>query len=118
MTLWDDMNAAKLQRLELASDLFPAVMSGKKTDTLRVNDEGPFELGFLEFYSKDNPSLKAQVLITGVQKGTMSKFASRFRVSADQLLQQMQKHYPDITIDVPLTLVEFMSPQETEALTS
>lgn len=112
------MNAAKLQRLELAKDLFPSVMNGKKTDTLRWNKEGPFELGFLEFYAEGNPSLKATVLVTGLQKGNMAKFAPRYNMNAEQLTESMQKHYPDITIDAPMTLVEFMSPQETQALIS
>lgn len=111
------MSTAKLQRLELAKELFPDVMNGRKTDTLCWNNDGQLGLGFLEFYSTVDPALKAVVLVTGIQKGTITKFASRLRMNADQLLQSMKKHYPDITMDAQISLIEFMSPKETQALT-
>lgn len=111
------MSGANLQRLELADELFPDLMSGKKTDTLRWN-EGTFELGYLEFYSKKDISRRATVLVTGIRKGTLSSFARHYGQSVELLLLRMQKHYPDITLNDGVTLVEFMSPSDTEALTA
>lgn len=111
------MNGAKLQRLELADDLFPDLMSGKKTDTLRWN-EGDIELGYLEFYSAGNIGKRATVLVTGIRKGTLESFAKHYSMTADALVTKMKKHYPDITASDKMTLIEFMSPSETEALTA
>lgn len=111
------MSEAKLQRLELADDLFPDVISGKKTDTLRWN-EGDIELGYLEFYSESNIGKRATVLVTGLRKGTLESFAKHYRTTIDLLVLSMKKHYPDIKATDKVTLVEFMSPAETEALTA
>lgn len=111
------MNKAGLQRLELADDLFPQVMRGAKTDILHWKEEN-IGLGYLEFYSVKNPALTATVLVTGVQKNTLQKFASRCRMTVDGLLLEMKRHYPDITPQAQMQLVEFMTPDETAALTS
>lgn len=111
------MSEAKLQRLELADDLFPDVMNGKTTDMLRRN-EGPFELGYLEFYSASNIGKRAMVLVTGIRHGALDSFAKHYRTTTDLLVLSMKKYYPDIKPSDKVTLIEFMSPAETEALTA
>jgi hypothetical protein len=103
------------QRLELPDSLFPDLMRGAKTDTLRWN-EGKIELGYLEFFSAKNPDLTALVIVTGTRKGSMADFAKSNKMTVDQFMATMQKHYPDIKPDAKITQIEFMSPKETAEL--
>lgn len=101
-----------IQKLELAKDLFPKMISGAKTNTLRWN-EGIIEEGFLLFYAENNINLSATVWVNRVTTSSMKNFACKYNMSAKALHSSMLRHYPDIKIDSIVSFIEYLSPEKT-----
>ncbi|NCC21006.1 MAG: ASCH domain-containing protein [Alphaproteobacteria bacterium] len=101
-----------IQTLELADSLFPQVLAGEKTRTLRWR-EGEIRPGYLLYTSFDNPAWKALVWVTGCRDAPMNEMAPLYDMSPEDLHKSMQRHYPDIEIDSPVTLVEHLTPRQT-----
>lgn len=106
--------ADDIQKLELADDLFPALMRGEKTNTLRWQ-EGPVQTGYLLFYATHNPDWRAVVWVTGVQACPMNEIAPFYTMSPEELHKAMLRHYPDIEINSDILFIEHLSPEKTRS---
>lgn len=95
-----------MQSLELADSLFPAVLDGSKTKTLRWNEPVP-ECGPLLFYSFDNPDMNAVVTVTSVENVMFDCAEAEYGMTPSELYQSMLKHYPDIPLDAEMQIVRF-----------
>jgi len=95
-----------IQFLELADDLFPKILNGEKTNTLRWN-EGNIKEGYLTFYKTSNPSVKCNVLVSSIETAPMKDFAHKYNMSSQDLHFEMLRHYPDIKIDSEVSFIEF-----------
>lgn len=106
-----------IQKLELVDEQFPALLRGEKTDTIRLN-EGDIKPGFLLFYSSSGKE-RAVVWVTEINymplRNVGKKVGYTKRTPDDETcLRHMKKHYPDITLDTEILLVEYLSPSETK----
>lgn len=105
-------NSEQIQTLELADSLFPQLLAGEKTRTLRWR-EGDVRPGYLLYYSYDNPAWKVLVWVTGCREAPMSEMAPLYDMSPESLHKAMSRHYSEIEIDSPVTLVEHLTPLQT-----
>lgn len=101
-----------IQKLELVDDRFPAIFTGKKTNTLRWQ-EGDIKLGYLVFYASNNPKWKTLVWVINVNFIPMDKIAYVYDMTPEDLHKAMLRHYPDIKIDSEVVFVEHLAPQQT-----
>lgn len=76
-------------------------------------ERGEIRPGYLLYYSYDNPAWKALVWVTGCRDAPMNEMAPLYDMTPEELHKSMQRHYPYIEIDSPVTLVEHLTPLQT-----
>ncbi len=106
------------QWLHLVERRWPALVSGEKTSTFRLN-EGFVHRGFLVYKDCPNEQFAEVVYINKVyyvplhQAIALDGFDNHTPDEATAL-KQMQVHYPDITLDTPILLAQHLSVPETK----
>lgn len=99
-----------VQTLPVVARLFPAILDGEKTHTIRWR-EGEIRPGPLCFACDGDPGLTALVEVTRVTDLPLAKAAGFLGRSAEWpdavMLEGMREHYPGIGLDSIVQVVEF-----------
>jgi hypothetical protein len=107
-----------MQSLKIAGRLFPLVLSGEKTHTIRWR-EAYIRPGLMRYVCDKNPEKTAVVLVTRCRDVPLSQAAmlvGKQDIWPDAImLSGMREHYPDIELDDVVQVVEHLTPQQTEA---
>lgn len=107
------MNDA-IQTLGVVPRLFPDIVAGRKTSTIRWR-EGPIVPGPLRYVCDGNPELTADVRVTRVTTLPLRAAAAFLGRQADWpddvMLDGMREHYPAITLDDLVDVVEHLPPE-------
>ena len=102
-----------IQSLAVVERIFPLIVSGDKTSTIRWR-ERHITLGPLMFFCKEDPSLTALVTVTRCTEIPLSD-AAAFVGRSDEwpdkiMLAGMQEHYPDIALSSLVQVIEYIPP--------
>jgi hypothetical protein len=107
-----------MQSLRLAERLFPLVISGEKTHTIRWR-EPPMHPGPMRYVCEGDTEKTVVVLVTRCKDVPLSQAAAlvgKQDIWPDTImLSGMREHYPDIELDDVVQVVEHLTPQQTEA---
>ncbi|WP_295311784.1 ASCH domain-containing protein [Roseobacter sp.] len=99
-----------MQQLEVAGRLWDDLLSGRKTNTIRWR-EPRVAPGPLNFVRSDDPAQQAVVVVercSDLPLGEVAVFLGKDDVwPADVMLSGMRSHYPDITMDDTVQVIEF-----------
>lgn len=109
------MNQVPMQALDVVGRLFPDIISGRKTNTIRWR-ELRIVPGQLTFVNCDDRSLRVAVNVICCTDMPLSK-AAGFLDMQDvwpdtEMLEGMRRHYPAITLDEIVQVVEFALPNQ------
>jgi hypothetical protein len=105
-----------MQMLELVDRRFPALLSGRKTSTIRWN-EGVIKPGFLLYVSCSGKE-RAIVWVNEVNRIPLRDIGKKIGYDAhhkdeNHTLELMRLHYPAITLDTEIDLIEHLSVADT-----
>ena len=104
-----------MQRLPLADQFFPVVLSGEKTNTMRWREMRIIP-GPLQFFSETDRYPDCTVMVvrcTDVPLRDAADLVNMRAVWPDQkMLAAMQRHYPDITLDDLVQVIEHLPPED------
>ena len=97
-------------KLFLHPDYFNAVRTGAKRTTIRLGHRTSF--GPTQLINVDNPKMVVEInihrtVLTTLEQLTDTEARADGFLSLGQLLSAMQKHYPDIQIEEPVTIYHF-----------
>lgn len=110
-----------MQTLGVVPRLFPDIVSGRKTSTIRWR-EGPVVTGLLRYVCDGNPNLTAVVRVTRVTTMPLreaARYLGREALWPDTvMLEGMREHYPEISLDDPVEIIEHLTPDQTAELLS
>ncbi len=103
----------KLQTLRVVSRLFPLIMSGAKTSTIRWR-ETQIVPGSMLYICEDDPSQTVVVNVFRCSDLPLHK-AAEFIGKEDQwpdfiMLKGMREHYPEITLSDIVQVIEHFPP--------
>ena len=104
------MKPLPAQHLDVVGRPFPDILNGTKTHTIRWQ-EARADIGELIFTNVDDRSQQAIVQVTRCSDVPLRDAASLVGKQdiwpADVMLDGMRAHYPDITLDDTVQVVEF-----------
>jgi hypothetical protein len=107
-----------MQSLKLAERLFPLVVSGEKTHTIRWR-EPRMHPGPMRYICEGDPEKTVVVFVTRCRDVPLSQAAAlvgKQDIWPDAImLLGMREHYPDIELDDVVQVVEHLTPRQTEA---
>ena len=103
----------KIQSLGVVARLFPLILTGEKTSTIRWREQ-QIVPGPMKFVCDDEPSETVVVLVTRCTEMPL-RDAARFvgkskEWSNETLLEGMREHYPSIELSSVVQIVEFNPP--------
>ncbi|MDD4520245.1 MAG: ASCH domain-containing protein [Alphaproteobacteria bacterium] len=109
--------SSRQQWVHLVERRWPALVSGEKTATLRLN-EGFIHKGFLVYKDYPKEQWAEVVYVTEVYYQPLKQALEiegfdEHTPNVETGLKQMQAHYPDITLETPLLLAKHLSVPET-----
>lgn len=106
-----------MQYLDIVSRLFPDVLAGSKTSTIRWR-EGPISPGPMEYRRAGSPDETVCVWVLKVTEMRLSEVAAYLGREAnwppDVMLAGMREHYPGIGLSDIVQVVEHLTPEETK----
>jgi hypothetical protein len=107
---------AAMQSLKIADRLFPLVLSGEKTHTIRWR-EAPIRPGLMRYACDGDQRKTVVVLVTRCTDVPLSQAAAlvgKQDIWPDAImLSGMREHYPDIELDDIVQVVEHLTPRQT-----
>ena len=102
-----------MQRLGVVDRLWTPLMAGEKRSTIRFG-EPPIVVGPLTYVNDDHPLQTAGVMVTRVTRMKLSDAAAflgrRDEWPDDVMLEGMREHYPTITLDDEVQVIEHSAP--------
>jgi hypothetical protein len=105
-----------MQTLGVVPRLWPDLLAGRKTSTIRWR-EGPVTTGLLRYVCDGDASASVVVLVTKVTRMKLGDAAAYLGREEEWpppvMLAGMREHYPDITLDDEVDIVEHLTPAET-----
>ncbi len=105
-----------MQKLDVVGRLFPQILSGKKTSTIRWR-ELRIEPGLMTYLNEDHPNQSAIVWVTKCTDMPLldvAAYLGKEKEWPDQvMLEGMQEHYPEIELNSVVQLVEHLTPAQT-----
>lgn len=105
-----------MQSLGVVPRLFPEIVNGEKRSTIRWR-EGPIEPGYMLYVCDGAPERTALVWVTAVTtmplRDTAAYLGRQRDWPDDVMLDGMREHYPAITLDDAVEIVEHLTPDET-----
>jgi hypothetical protein len=108
-----------MQSLKIVDRLFPLVLNGEKTHTIRWRETRILP-GPMRYVCGGDPGNTVVVLVTRCRDVPLSQAAAlvgKQDIWPDAImLSGMREHYPDIKLDDVVQVVEHLTPQQTEAL--
>lgn len=106
-----------MQSLGVVPRLFSEILSGEKTSTIRWR-ERRITLGRMLYVCDGDPSRTAIVLVTKVTTMKLRDAAGYLGRQQDWpddvMLEGMREHYPKITLDDSVEIIEHLTPDETQ----
>jgi hypothetical protein len=110
-----------MQSLKVVGRLFPLVLNGEKTHTIRWR-ETRIHPGPMRYVSTGDPRKTVVVLVTRCTDVPLSQAAAlvgKQDVWPDAImLSGMREHYPDIELDDIVQVIEHLTPQQSATPTS
>lgn len=105
------------QQLSVVGRLFPAILDGSKTSTIRWKED-PIVPGVMR-YVRDEPSDDSvEVMVTACTSMPLSEAATFLGRDAEWppevMLAGMREHYPQIELTDVVDVIEHLRPRETE----
>ena len=105
-----------MQHLTVVARLFPAIVNGDKTSTIRWR-EARIEPGLLTYVCEGKPERTVAVLVARCTDMPLSE-AAAFVGKADEwpdavMLTGMRAHYPTIKMTDSVQVIEHLTPQQT-----
>lgn len=105
-----------MQTLGVVPRLFPQLVNGEKTSTIRWR-ERHIVPGRMLYVCDGDPSRTAIVLVTKVTSMKLRDAAAYLGRQQDWtddvMLEGMREHYPGITLDDQVEIIEHLTPAET-----
>jgi hypothetical protein len=105
-----------MQTLGVVARLFPAILSGEKTSTIRWR-EPRIAPGFMRYVCDEEPDRTTVVWVTRVTSMPLSEAAAFVGREADWpeaiMLAGMREHYPQIGWSDTVEVIEHLTPAET-----
>ena len=102
----------QIQTLGVAGRLFPEIVTGEKTSTIRWG-EARIVPGLLRFISDKNSSQTIEVEVfrcTDMPLSEAASFVGKANEWPDQImLEGMREHYPDIQLSSVVQVIEFQN---------
>ena len=103
----------RAQTLAVVSRLFPLILNGEKTSTIRWCEDR-LAAGMLTFFNLDDPAQRVDVEVTRCTDMPLSA-AARFVGHEDEwpdpvMLAGMREHYPTIELSSIVQVIEFITP--------
>ncbi|MFC2968311.1 ASCH domain-containing protein [Acidimangrovimonas pyrenivorans] len=100
-----------MQALPVVARLFPAILAGEKTHTIRWR-EARIVPGPMTYLCEDAPGQRAVVVVTRVTDLPLREAAALVGMEAEWppevMLAGMREHYPEITLDDVVQVVEHL----------
>ena len=107
-----------MQTLGVVARLFPDIVSGRKTSTIRWRERAIVP-GFLRYVCDGAPERMAIVWVTRSTRMPLSAAAAFVGQESawprDVMLAGMREHYPDIVWADEVEIIEHLTPQDTLA---
>jgi hypothetical protein len=104
-----------MQQLVAVERLFPAILNGTKTSTIRWN-EPRIESGPMTYLCEGNSSRTASVWVTKCTDLPLSQVAAFLGKEAEwpdaTMLAGMREHYPKINLTDIVQVIEHLTPAE------
>jgi hypothetical protein len=108
-----------MQNLAIVGRLFPLVLTGEKTSTIRWR-ESRIEPGLMTYHCEDDPEKSAVVWVTKCTEMPLSDVAAFLGKQAEwpdaTMLEGMRRHYREIELVDIVQIVEHLTPAETRRL--
>jgi len=105
------------QQLSVVGRLFPAILDGSKTSTVRWN-ESPILPGVMKYVSDVPPHSSVDVMVTVCTSMPLSEAAAFLgrgtEWPATVMLTGMREHYADIELTDRVDVIEHLTPQKTK----
>ncbi|MBT5433674.1 MAG: hypothetical protein P8Q36_09055 [Alphaproteobacteria bacterium] len=105
-----------MHELMVVARLFPEVQSGDKTSNMRWH-ENPIVPGPMTYRCEGEPERTVVVWVAGVTDVVLSQAAAFVGKAdlwpVDVMLDGMREHYPAITLDDVVQIVEHLTPDQT-----
>lgn len=105
-----------MQELRIVDRLFPLILSGEKTSTIRWR-EARIEPGYMSYFCEGDASKTAVVWVTGCTSIPLSEVAAFLGKEIEWpdaiMLEGMRKHYPEIELVDIVQVVEHLTPTQT-----
>ena len=102
-----------MQSLHVVERLFPMVLSGEKTATIRWR-ETPIQPGYMTYLCDGDPGRTAVVWVTKCTDMALSEVAGYLGKAAEWpdpvLLEGMRAHYPEIALTDIVQVIEHLPP--------
>ncbi len=106
-----------MQSLGVVARLFPEIVRGEKTSTIRWREQ-KIAPGPMLYVCDDDPALTAVVHVTNVTTMQLRDAAAYLGREQDWpddvMLDGMREHYPAISLDDAVEIVEHLTPAETQ----
>ncbi len=108
-----------MQKLNVVRRLFPQILSGEKTSTIRWR-ELRIKPGLMTYVNEDDPSQSTVVRVTectDMPLSDVAKYLGKEIEWTDQImLEGMQEHYPEIELNSMVQLIEHLTPEQTHEM--
>lgn len=106
-----------LQTLRVAGRLFPAVLTGEKTSTVRWR-EAIIQPGLMRFINHDRPGETVVVRVIRCTDMPLAEVAAHVGRAEewpdDVMLEGMREHYPEIELTDVVQVIEFDPPSSAD----
>ncbi len=104
-----------MQKLDVVERLFPLVLTGEKTSTIRFR-ERDIQVGPMVYWCEGDSARTAKVWVkrcTNMPLSEAAKFLGKTEEWPDEvMLEGMRVHYPSIQLSDIVQVVEHLNPQE------
>ncbi|MEM7223761.1 MAG: ASCH domain-containing protein [Pseudomonadota bacterium] len=108
-----------MQQLPVVARLFPLILSGEKTSTIRFR-EAPIGPGAMTYVCVDDPAKTAVVWVTRCTDMALSEVAAYLGRQTEWpdavMLEGMREHYPEIEMTDTVQVIEHLTPAQTVKL--
>lgn len=104
-----------MQKLDVVERLFPLVVAGEKTSTIRFREQ-QIRIGPMVYWCEGNSTMATTVWVTRCSDMALCE-AAAFLGKAEEwpdnvMLDGMREHYPDIQLSDIVQVVEHESPED------
>ena len=104
-----------IQELKVVSRLYPSILDGTKTSTIRFNEQY-IKPGALVYIREGNLNQRAVVWVTQCSNMPLAEAASFLGKTNEWpdeiMLKGMREHYPEIRLSDSVQIIEHLSPED------